>query len=234
MESKNIGFVREFLPFTVTVVRDAEALRSAVQVRHAAYARHLPDVARGMRGAETWDFADGTVVLVARSKLDGTPLGTVRLHSNEFQPLPVEQSFKLPSDFDGLRLVELTRFAIPPASNGSVLKIALLKAGLLCSKALGGQRMVLTARAPLDRMYERLLFTDVDPVAGFIPMAHVGGLPHRVLWQGVDETKENLHAANHPLYQFLFGTVHPDIDVHDSLDGLARQLQMSVPEDALV
>lgn len=205
--------VREFLPFVITVVRDVQALRDAVGVRHAAYVRHVPDVARTMVAGEQLDFDRGTVVLVAHSKLDGTPLGTVRLHSNEFAALPVEQSVELPPDFVGLRLVELTRFAIPPTGNSAVLKLALLKAGLLCSKALGGERMVITARNPLDRMYERLLFEDVDKEAGFVPMAHVGGLPHRVLWQGVSETQSRLKAANHPLYQFLFETIHPDIEI---------------------
>ena len=234
MSVKNIEAIREFLPFTVTIVRDMEALRAAVQVRHAAYARHLPDVARAMGDAEPWDYADGTVVLVARSKLDGGPLGTLRLHSNEFLPLPVEGSVKLPEDFNGLRLAELTRLAIPSGSTGTLLRISLLKAGLLCSKAMGCQRMVLTARAPLDRMYERLLFTDVDATAGFVPMAHVGGVPHRVLWQGVDETKANLRAAKHPLYQFMFETVHPDLVIDDSLSRTAPWGRLAVPEAAPV
>ena len=211
MESKT-GVMHEYLPFNVTIARDVETLRAAVQVRQSAYARHLPDVARTMVDAESWDYAPGTVVLVARSKLDGSPLGTMRVHSNEFAPLPLEQSFPLPEDFVGLRLVEATRFAIA-AGSSPVVKLALFKAFNLYSLALGADRMVIGARAPIDRMYERLLFKDVGETGVFVPMAHVGGLPHRVLWQDAKNGQKILEAARHPLCHFLFELDHPDIIV---------------------
>jgi hypothetical protein len=212
MENK-ISIMREFFPFTVTIARDEQALRAAVQVRQAAYARHLPEVAKTMVAPESWDTLPGAAVLVARSKLDGSPLGTMRMHSNEFAPLPLEQSFQLPEEFAGLRLVEATRFAIAADGASPVVKMALLKASLLYTLAVNADRMVITARAPLDRMYERLLFKDVDAAAGFVPMNHVGGLPHRVMWQGSGSARANMEAARHPLLHFLHEMDHPDIMV---------------------
>ena len=55
--------VEERLPFSVRVVSDAEALDKAVQIRHAAYARHVPDLARNLLQAEQADFSAGAVVL---------------------------------------------------------------------------------------------------------------------------------------------------------------------------
>lgn len=211
MENKHKVVISELLPFTVSLVQDAQALRAAVQIRQSAYARHLPDVAKSMDEAEDWDFGEGTVVLVARSKADGSPVGTMRLHTNEFAPLPLEQSFKLPDEFGGNRMVEATRFAVTAERTSQLVKTALFKACYLHSKAIGADRIVLTARSPLDRMYTRLLFTDVDESAGFVPMAHVAGIPHRVMHQYVPEIEATWKAARHPLIRFIMETEHPDI-----------------------
>ena len=84
--------VEELLPFTVSVVGDRAQLSKAVQIRHAAYARHVPVFAESLRAPESTDCEDGVVVLLAESKLDGSPLGTMRIQTNEFSPLSVEQS----------------------------------------------------------------------------------------------------------------------------------------------
>lgn len=213
MEIKQLAVLREFLPFTVTLARDAQELRAALQIRQAAYARHLPEVAATMDSADEADFAQGTAILVARSKLDGTPLGTLRIHSNEFAPLPLEQSYQLPPEFTGLRLLEVTRFGVAEGREGSMVKTALVKACGLYSMSVKAERVVITARAPLDRMYQRLLFKDVDESQAFVPMAHVGGIPHRVLYEIVEERHAMWQAAKHPLYRFMYETEHPDICV---------------------
>lgn len=204
--------MREYLPFSVMIVRDEAELRAAVMVRQSAYARHLPDVASTMVAPESSDYAPGTVVLLARSKLDGSPLATMRIHSNEFAPLPLEKSYTLPEEFSGLRMVEATRFAIV-AGGSPVVKTALFKAFDLYSKVVNADRAVLAARSPLDRMYERLLFKDVDEASKFVPMQNVGGLPHRILWQNVKGSKEKMEAMRHPLCHFLYEMDHPDIVV---------------------
>ena len=73
--------------------------------------------------------------------------------------------------------------------------------------------MVITARSPLDRQYEALLFKDVFPGGAFIPMHHVGNIPHRVMAFEVATAETRWAAAHHPLYDFIFRTYHPDIDV---------------------
>src|SRR5512133_1771784 len=49
----------ELLPFTVRLVRNEDDLSKAVQIRHSAYARHLPDFAETLRSAETADTENG-------------------------------------------------------------------------------------------------------------------------------------------------------------------------------
>jgi predicted GNAT family N-acyltransferase len=210
MNDKLASVVREYLPFTVELAANATMLNDAVRVRQSAYSRHLPEVAKSMDTAETWDFNDGAVVFVARTKLDNEPLGSMRIHTNETAPLPLEQSFALPQEFSGQLLAEATRLAVMRDSAGSLAKFALFKAYLYYCFAKKVDSMVITARSPLDRMYERLCFTDVGEKGAYIPMAHVGGIPHRVMHLAVDKV-EPKWAEGHPLFNFMFKTEHPDI-----------------------
>lgn len=90
------GHAEERLPFTIRLVRDPADLRKAIAIRHAAYARHVPALAETLRAPEHSDAQDGVVVLLAESKLDGSPLGTMRIQTNQYRPLALEQSVDLP------------------------------------------------------------------------------------------------------------------------------------------
>jgi hypothetical protein len=72
--------------------------------------------------------------------------------------------------------------------------------------------VVVAARAPLDRQYEAIGFTDVFSDRGYVAMAHAGGVPHRVLALPV-ASAEAMIAAAHPMATTLFLTHHPDIDI---------------------
>ena len=75
----------ELLPFTVSLVRNQTELGKAVQIRHAAYARHVPVFAQTLAQPESTDSEIGVAVLLAESKLDGSPLGTMRIQTNCFR-----------------------------------------------------------------------------------------------------------------------------------------------------
>ena len=201
----------ERLPFTVRLVRSEADLKKAVQIRHAAYARHLPIFAETLKTAETDDAEDGVVVLLAESKLDGSPLGTMRIQTNLFKPLCLEQSIALPDWLKSRSLAEATRLGVTNEKGGRLVTTVLFKAFYLYCHQIGSEWMVITARAPVDRTYDRLLFTDVFPGAGYLPIHHVGNLPHRVMASNVDTAEERWAAAKHPLFNFAFRTNHPDI-----------------------
>ncbi len=203
----------ELLPFTVRLVRNEEDLNKAVEIRHAAYARHLPTFAETLRKAETDDAEKGVVVLLAESKLDGSPLGTMRIQTNQYKPLSLEQSIELPEWLRSRSLAEATRLGVTNEKGGRLVTTVLFKAFYLYCHQIGSEWMVITARAPIDRTYDRLLFTDVFPGAGYIPIHHVGNLPHRVMSSNVDTAEERWAAAKHPLFNFAFRTHHPDIQL---------------------
>ena len=203
--------VEEQLPFTVRVVADAEALNKAIYIRHAAYARHLPDLARNLQQPEAADFADGSVVLLAESHLDGSPLGTMRIQTNRYAPLALEQSLALPPALSNCLLAEATRLGVAEGRVGTLVKTVLFKAFFLYCQQTQVDWMVVAGRAPIDRQYLRLLFDDVYPNVGYIPLRHAGNLPHRVMKFEVGTAEQRWAAARHPLFNFIFRTHHPDI-----------------------
>lgn len=203
----------ELLPFTVRIASNAHELDKAVDIRHSAYARHLPDFAATLTQPEAADAQSGVVVLLAESKLDGSPLGTMRIQTNEFAPLCLEQSINLPDWLQPLRLAEATRLGVTSLQGGRLVTTVLFKAFFQYCQQIDVDYMVVTGRAPVDRTYDRLLFSDVFPGVGYMPIRHVGNLPHRVMSFNVATAQDRWTLAKHPLLGFMCSTHHPDIDL---------------------
>jgi len=212
---RGVRMTEERLPFTVRVVRSEEALHKAVAIRQAAYARHMPVLAERLRTPEANDHDSGSVVLLAESKMDGSPLGTMRIQTNRFNPLSIEQGVELPAWLTNKSQAEATRLGIDLGRTGRLVKTTLFKAFFLYCVEANIEWMVIGARSPLDRMYEALLFQDLFPGQS-IPMPHFNNIPHRVLAFEVETAEERWASAKHPLYNFVFRTQHPDLDLSDS------------------
>lgn len=213
----------ERLPFTVRIVRNDAQLKKAVEIRHSAYDRHIPAVAALLESAEAADYEPGSVVLIAESKLDGSPVGTMRIQTNRFRTLALEQSITLPEWLHGQSLAEATRLGVAGNRVGRLVKIALFKAYYEYCVLSEIEWMVIAARSPLDRQYAALLFQDVTPGGEFVPMRHAGNIPHRVLAFNIERSRAVWQAAKHPLYDFVINTRHPDIDLCDAGQLFASQ-----------
>ncbi len=221
----------ELLPFTVRLVRNEADLSKAVQIRHAAYARHLPEFAETLKTAETDDAENGVVVLLAESKLDASPLGTMRIQTNQYKPLSLEQSIELPEWLRVRPLAEATRLGVTNEKGGRLVTTVLFKAYFQYCLKIGVEWMVVTARAPVDRTYDRLMFNDVFPGVGYIPVHHVGNLPHRIMSFNVETAQDRWTQARHPLLGFMCSIHHPDIDLSEPDDQFVAPMAMSgMPE----
>ena len=106
------SMTEETLPFTVRVVSSTEDLNKAVAIRHAAYARHLPEFAETLKNPEPYDFDDGVAILLAESKLDGSALGSMRIQTNLYAPLDLEDTVSLPNWLQGRSLAEASRLGV--------------------------------------------------------------------------------------------------------------------------
>lgn len=202
----------ERLPFRIHVVQGGEALHKAVQIRHSAYARHVPELAQGLREPESVDADRDTMILLAESRFDGTPIGTIRVQSNRFRPLGVEHSVVLPARLRGQCMVEATRLAVAGGGTGRMVKAALIKALYLYCLQAGIAWVVAGARPGLDRQYEALLMDDLFP-GRTVQLLHTGGIPHRIMALDVHGARARWSGAGHPLFRFMCGIRHPDIDL---------------------
>jgi len=207
------GGAIERLPFTIRRVETEADLLKAVRIRHAAYARHVPDFARSLAQPEAADYDTDTIVLLAESKLDGTPIGSTRIRTNLYRPLGVEESIVLPDWLQGKRLVEATRLGIDEGRVGRMVKIALVKACFMYCEDNAIDYSVATGRPPVDKQYEQLMFVDVFPEDGLVPLRHVGNIPHRVMAFEIATFEQRWTEARHPMLNFFFNTHHPDIDI---------------------
>jgi hypothetical protein len=203
----------ERLPFTIRIAEDDDSLWKAVRIRHAAYARHVPEFARTLARPEDCDYEDDAVVLLAESRLDGSALGTARIQTNTYRPLQVEESVELPGWLQERRLAEVTRLGVAEGRIGRVVKLALMKAFFEYWERSGTEFAVVTGRAPIDRQYEQLLFSDVFADGQMIPLRHVGNIPHRVMAFEIATAEARWRASGHPLLDFFRHTHHPDIQL---------------------
>ncbi|HEV2610326.1 MAG TPA: hypothetical protein VGU61_08675 [Noviherbaspirillum sp.] len=205
----------EKLPFTVKLVDNDDELQKAVNIRHAAYQRHVPAFAEKLKSPEPIDKEEGVIILLAESKLDGSPIGTMRLQTNIGKPLPLEQSVTLPDWLSGRTLGEATRLGVSGSQAGRLVTAALFKAGLHYCFQTGIEWIVVAGRSPIDRQYERLMFDEVFPGLGYVPLKHANNMPHRIMSIEIGQIEPRWHKANHPLYNFFFRTFHEDIRVNN-------------------
>lgn len=227
--ASQLKMVEEVLPFTVRLVGDDDDLSKAIKIRYSAYARHLPAFAETLKVPESTDGDEGVVVLLAESKLDGSPLGTMRIQTNEFRPLSLEQSIQLPDWLKGRRLAEATRLGVTDGKGGRLVTTVLFKAFYLYCKLTGIEWMVIAGRTPIDRQYERLLFEDVFPHVGYVALAHAGNLPHRIMCSSVETAEARWRVARNPLFDFAFRTFHPDIELGERRSPRFSQSAVQIP-----
>ena len=208
------GVVTQSLPFAVEVA-SVEDLEQVAQLRAKSYGKHLPELGERLREPEAADFDPGCELIVARSKLDGELLGTMRMHTNAYAALPVQMSKALPERFTGTKMVEATRLCVPGSLGASLVRTALFKALHQYCLILDVDWIIAAGRRPIDRLYEGLLFTDVSTPGEFYPMAHAGNIPHRVMCMPSRSARVIWEARKHPLFGFAFVTQHPDINLSD-------------------
>jgi hypothetical protein len=200
------------LGFTLQLVSSSEDLLDACSVRAQAYGHHLPEMGRRLAEPDALDFAPGTTVFLCRDKVDGRATGTMRIQSNASGPLLMESSLSLPSSLRSATRAEITRLAVRVGAD-PLTRLSLWKASYQFCMANQLQWMVVGARnEALIRNYRRLGFIDVFGPDELMPLAHTGGLPHRIMAFDNTLAQQRWGEMRHPLYQFVFETLHADLE----------------------
>ena len=206
------------LPFTIGVVSTEAQLLRVQALRALAYGHHLPGLAASFARPDPLDLHSDITLFYVEDKLSGSLVGSARIQINRSQPLQIERSLQLPSHLEGRLLSEITRLTVLPGYNHPV-RMALVKAcHIFCiGTQIGG--VLAGSRRSLLRQYKNLGFKDLFEDERLVPLAHGGGLEHRILFRDTVTSEAESRGNNHPDYSFVFRTYHPDIRIFESLVG---------------
>jgi hypothetical protein len=137
----------------------------------------------------------------------------MRIHVNRHHPLPLESTIQLPELFQNQTLAEAVRFAVTDGQPGQQARNALFKAFYLMCVALKVEWMVICARPPVHKLYLSLLFEDISPDGKSVILPYANNVEHRVLAKEISEFEPHWNKSQHPLYDFVVRTCHPDIHI---------------------
>lgn len=199
------------LPFVVRQPLNHYELQQIATLRSQAYGRHNVQLGEMLTLPEDADMQPGNVVLGAFDKADNSLLGTLRIHTNLYGPLPLEESVDLPAHMRNLRLCEVTRLAIRYDAP-TLVKLALFKTCYQTGVRHALDSITAVGRDPIYRQYENLLFQEIFPGRGFMPIRHVANLPHKVLHLDLATAQDRWTRAKHPLLSFMVTIRYDDIE----------------------
>lgn len=201
------------LGFRLQPVASHDDLLAACAVRAQAYGHHMPEMRQRLAEPDAIDVAEGTTVFLCRDKASGRVTGTMRVQTSHAGPLMMESSVALPDWLAVAPRAEITRLAVAVGAD-PLTKLCLMKASYLFCMAQQVRWMAIGARnEALIRNYRRLGFVDALGRDEFVPLAHTGGLLHRILAFDVESAEGAWAAARHPLYVFMVGTRHDDLQL---------------------
>jgi len=146
-------------------------------------------------------------------KASGSAVGTAHFQTNAGGPLLIEHSVSLPEAMRSDTRAEITRLSAIAGAD-PLVKLSLMKASYLFCMATQIRWMVIGARnEALVRQYRMLGFKDVFDDDRMVPLRHAGRLDHRVLAFTVIAAERTWREPRHQLYEFIFETSHPDIQL---------------------
>ena len=207
------------LSFSIRPAINGMDLRRACEVRAEGYGHHMPSWRQSLIEPDALDREEGTLILLCEDKRTGQAIGTARIQTSRQGPLLIEESIPLPESISRLGRAEITRLATVPGAD-PILKFAICKASFLYCLSAQARFAIIGARnEALVRQYRRIGFIEMFADQPMVPLAHAGGMPHRMMtfdtMLGPREWQQNPN--QHGLFDFCFETFHPDIELVERL-----------------
>jgi hypothetical protein len=210
-------------PYTIRIVRKPDQLQSAIDVRYQAYSEKLQALASKVRQPGPLDFEHGPVVLLAENRLTGEPVGTLRLNTGP-SFLDLLRDMALPANIVKERTAFVSRMAVTgPVQERQLVRNLMQKAVFQLCIAKQLNRILLLAVEPRERLFYRCGFSDVFPDGESRHPAFLDGFPIKALYADTYSMERLWRGEKHPLYEFLFRTFHPEIEVFSSLSSLGHR-----------
>jgi hypothetical protein len=206
----------QHLPFRVILARTDDQLRRAVAVRASAFGRKSLELATILGQPEPADLTEDSIVLIAEDKVTGNCVGTMRIATNLRRPLDIESIEGMPEQVIGRRVARAERLGIATREYASLVKVALFKALHRYCLALQIEWIVVQVTPPRDKDYRALGFFEILPDAKFESFI-IPGVKQICLAFNAESAERRFKSVDHMLYEFMFATWHPDIDVFSSI-----------------
>jgi hypothetical protein len=203
---------RIFLSYVIAPVEDKATLAEVCRLRASAYSHYLGDLGQIFGEPDAIDARSDTHVYAARAKTNGRVVGSIRVTTNTETKLPLEQSAALPAEQSRLRLAEFTRLVVARDGADASLVAMLMKTAYLDAVERDVAMLVVAAREKMALRYEALGFRDVER-GRWYPLAHAGGLDHRVLALDLRNIEERYRGVNPGMFAAVIETDHPDIQI---------------------
>ncbi len=165
-----------------------------------------------MRCAEAEDYHSDVLLLIAERKLDGRPIGTMRLQPNFNLPLRVEGEMTLPDSYRGRRLIEAGRLGVESGITGRTVMVSLVKAAYEICHASSVDFAIVAGRRSMAEIFRSMLFDDLL-TEGPIPISYAKNVPHWILGMPICDADRRWRTHGHALYSFMARTEHPDIQI---------------------
>lgn len=200
----------ERLPFRVRIAIAAQDVERAVEIRASAFSRHLPHVGEALRTAEKEDFRPDVLLLIAERKLDGRPIGSMRLEPNFGGPLRIEGETTLPARFRNKRLVETTRLGVENGIAGTLVMAALVKASFEICSASGIDYGIAVGRRSVGEIFRSMA---LDVVEGPVRLSYSERTLFWIFAMSKLEWEGRLRERNRFYFDFMARTEHPDIEI---------------------
>ncbi len=214
---------KQLLSFKVRIARTPQDIQAACRVRAASYGHHLPHLHATLMEPDLLDADKNTVVAICVDKQSGCAVGTARFQTNAGGKLLIEHSITVPESMRTDTRAEITRLSAIAGAD-PLVKLSLMKASYLFCMATQIRWMVISARNDaLIRQYRRLGFSDLFD-GRMVNLMHVGRLDHKILAFNVTAAERNWREPRHPLYEFIFDTSHPDIELFSTEPALPQRV----------
>jgi len=208
------------LPFVVRLVRTESHLQKAVAVRAQAFLRHAPRFGLRLSAPEDADRKKGNVVFLAESKLTGDPVGSIRIETNTNYRTELEKLIKLPNSLQNGTLAQVSRLGVSSSNEGSLAKHSLFKAIYLFALATQIDHLIVAARSPVDKEFIRLGFREIFEEPILLSFPSQGEKLLKLFAFTVASAEREWLDREHPLYDFMIATYHPDIEIFSSVRGM--------------
>lgn len=204
------------LPFTISLAKTAQDVLEVVEHRSRGYGRRSAALGSALSMPEPWDArAPGREILMARSKLDGKLIGSMRVFIHDHELFSIDAALDVPAPFKGKRTLTAARFCSP---GGPACRSALFKGAMAFGRLHGAECFVIGSLPSIAPIYEHVGFRDVFEDGYMFPIASAENLPHRIMALSLSPDAET-QSGRPAISAFLLADHGRDIDVTDALRG---------------